>query len=50
MTTVIAFDVDETLVDLRALDRAFEELLGSAALRGQWFAKCRARRLRGSRR
>jgi 2-haloacid dehalogenase len=38
MTTVIAFDVNETLLDLRALDPAFEDLFGSAALRGQWFA------------
>jgi 2-haloacid dehalogenase len=39
MTAVIAFDVNETLLDLRALDTPFEELLGSAALRGQWFAQ-----------
>jgi 2-haloacid dehalogenase len=39
MTKVIAFDVNETLLDLRHLDAAFEELLGSAALRGQWFAQ-----------
>ena len=39
MTTVIAFDVNETLLDLRALDPAFEDLLGSAALRAQWFAQ-----------
>ena len=39
MTRVIAFDVNETLLDLRALDPPFEELLGSAALRGQWFAQ-----------
>jgi 2-haloacid dehalogenase len=39
MTTVIAFDVNETLLDLRALDASFEELFGSAALRGQWFAQ-----------
>lgn len=39
MTTVIAFDVNETLLDLRALDEVFEEQLGSAALRGQWFAQ-----------
>ncbi|MFZ0091954.1 MAG: haloacid dehalogenase type II [Solirubrobacteraceae bacterium] len=39
MTQVIAFDVNETLLDLRALDRPFEELLGSAALRGPWFAQ-----------
>jgi 2-haloacid dehalogenase len=35
---VIAFDVNETLLDLGALDPLFEESLGSAALRGQWFA------------
>jgi 2-haloacid dehalogenase len=39
MTKVIAFDVNETLLDLRALDAAFEKLLGSAELRGQWFAQ-----------
>jgi 2-haloacid dehalogenase len=39
MTTVIAFDVNETLLDLRALDPSFDKLLGSAALRGQWFAQ-----------
>ena len=39
MATVIAFDVNETLLDLRALDTAFAELLGSADLRGQWFSQ-----------
>lgn len=39
MTKVIAFDVNETLLDLRALDPHFEELLGSAALRPQWFGQ-----------
>lgn len=39
MTRVVAFDVNETLLDLRALDEPFEQLLGSAALRGQWFAQ-----------
>ena len=39
VTKVIAFDVNETLLDLRALDDAFDELLGSAAMRGQWFAQ-----------
>ncbi len=39
MTKVVAFDVNETLLDLRALDAPFEELFGSAALRGQWFAQ-----------
>jgi len=44
MTEVIAFDVNETLLDLRALDlraldQPFDELLGSSVLRGQWFAQ-----------
>ncbi len=39
MTRVIAFDVNETLLDLRALDAPFVELLGSAGLRPQWFAQ-----------
>lgn len=38
MTRVIAFDVNETLLDLSALDGAFEKLFGNAALRPQWFA------------
>jgi len=37
--TVIAFDVNETLLDLRALDAPFGDLLGSSALRAQWFAQ-----------
>jgi 2-haloacid dehalogenase len=37
VASVIAFDVNETLLDLRALDEPFGELLGSAALRPQWF-------------
>jgi 2-haloacid dehalogenase len=36
---VIAFDVNETLLDLRALDPLFQELLGDAALRPAWFAQ-----------
>lgn len=39
MARVIAFDVNETLLDLRALDEPFEQLLGSASLRGPWFAQ-----------
>ena len=39
MTKVIAFDVNETLLDLRALDPHFEALFGSAALRPQWFGQ-----------
>lgn len=38
MAKVIAFDVNETLLDLRALDGPFEETFGTAALRPQWFA------------
>jgi 2-haloacid dehalogenase len=38
VASVIAFDVNETLLDLAALDAPFEELFGSAALRPQWFA------------
>jgi 2-haloacid dehalogenase len=36
---VLAFDVNETLLDLGALDGLFEEALGDAALRPQWFAQ-----------
>jgi 2-haloacid dehalogenase len=36
---VIAFDVNETLLDLRELDPVFEELFGDASLRAQWFAQ-----------
>jgi 2-haloacid dehalogenase len=39
MTRVIAFDVNETLLDLGALDPLFERAFGSAALRAQWFAQ-----------
>jgi 2-haloacid dehalogenase len=39
MTRVIAFDVNETLLDLRALDEPFEQLLGAPSQRGQWFAQ-----------
>ena len=39
MVQVIAFDVNETLLDLRALDGTFEDLFGDAALRAQWFAQ-----------
>jgi 2-haloacid dehalogenase len=39
VVTVIAFDVNETLLDLAALDAPFEDLLGAASLRTQWFAQ-----------
>jgi 2-haloacid dehalogenase len=36
---VIAFDVNETLLDLRALDPLFERAFGSAAVREEWFSQ-----------
>jgi 2-haloacid dehalogenase len=39
MPLVLAFDVNETLLDLRALDPLFERDFGDAAVRGQWFAQ-----------
>lgn len=39
MPHVIAFDVNETLLDLSPLDAHFERAFGDAALRGQWFAQ-----------
>jgi 2-haloacid dehalogenase len=35
---VIAFDVNETLLDLASLDEVFERAFGSAAVRAEWFA------------
>ena len=39
MERVIAFDVNETLLDLGALDPHFERAFGSAAVREQWFGQ-----------
>jgi 2-haloacid dehalogenase len=39
MASVIAFDVNETLLDLSALDGAFQDLFGDATYRPQWFAQ-----------
>jgi 2-haloacid dehalogenase len=39
MPRVIAFDVNETLLDLSPLDPLFEQAFGDAALRAQWFAQ-----------
>jgi 2-haloacid dehalogenase len=39
MASVILFDVNETLLDLAALDARFEEAFGSAAARKAWFAQ-----------
>jgi 2-haloacid dehalogenase len=39
VSRVLAFDVNETLLDLAPLDPLFEEALGSAALRQTWFSQ-----------
>ena len=39
MPRVLAFDVNETLLDLRVLDPLFERAFGDGAMRGQWFAQ-----------
>jgi 2-haloacid dehalogenase len=38
MPRVLAFDVNETLLDLAPLDPLFEDAFGDAAARKQWFA------------
>ena len=40
--TIIAFDVNETPLDLRALDPPFADVFGDPALRPQWFAQMSA--------
>jgi 2-haloacid dehalogenase len=39
MKTIIAFDVNETLLDLRVLDPLFARIFGDAALRPVWFSQ-----------
>ena len=39
MARVLAFDVNETLLDLSSLDRLFEESFGDAGFRAQWFGQ-----------
>lgn len=39
MPRVLAFDVNETLLDLSALDPHFEAAFGDVGARGQWFAQ-----------
>ena len=39
MTRVIAFDVNETLLDMSALDPVFEEVFGAAGVRSEWFGQ-----------
>ncbi len=37
MSKVLVFDVNETMLDLRALDAHFARVFGDAAIRRQWF-------------
>ena len=39
MPRVVVFDVNETLLDLAALDPIFERAFGDGAVRGLWFAQ-----------
>jgi 2-haloacid dehalogenase len=39
MARTIVFDVNETLLDLRALDPPFEQAFGRAAVRREWFGQ-----------
>src|SRR5260370_35262452 len=39
MSRVIVFDVNETLLDLGALDRHFRGAFGDAMVRGEWFGQ-----------
>jgi 2-haloacid dehalogenase len=39
MANVLVFDVNETLLDLRALDPIFEGIFGDAAARREWFGQ-----------
>jgi 2-haloacid dehalogenase len=39
MARVIVFDVNETLLDMRALDPVFERLFGDAGARQEWFGQ-----------
>jgi 2-haloacid dehalogenase len=39
MTTTIVFDVNETLLDLAAMDPMFERHFGDASVRREWFAQ-----------
>jgi 2-haloacid dehalogenase len=36
---LIVFDVNETLLDLSALDQEFERVFGNAKIRGSWFSQ-----------
>ena len=40
MNQVIVFDVNETLIDVGALDPFFIGMFGESAARREWFGKC----------
>jgi len=39
MPRLLVFDVNETLLDLAALDAPFEQVFGDASVRRAWFAE-----------
>ena len=39
MKKILAFDVNETLLDLKSLDPHFEQIFGSASVRTSWFGQ-----------
>lgn len=39
MARVLVFDVNETLLDLKALDPHFERIFGDGTVRGLWFSQ-----------
>jgi len=39
MARILAFDVNETLLDLKALDPHFERIFGERSVRGLWFGQ-----------
>jgi 2-haloacid dehalogenase len=39
MPRILAFDVNETLLDLSALDEPFARAFGDASVRGEWFSQ-----------
>lgn len=39
MPRILVFDVNETMLDLRALDPEFRRVFGDEAVRGQWFGQ-----------
>lgn len=39
MRRIIVFDVNETLLDLSALDESFADVFGTPGVKGEWFAR-----------